>query len=177
MMPRTPPIDVTEHVPALLRYARSLLRDEAGTEDLVQDVLVAAYANAASYTPDRPLRSWLFTILHNRFVSDARRAAVRERHRAALAEAPPPVQPPEQETHLRLRQIERSLRALGDDQRAVLHLVAVEGLSYQEAAAVLAIPIGTLISRLSRARARLREIEDGAVEPPVPATHLRVVKD
>lgn len=165
---------VAEHIPAMMRYARALLRGRDGAEDLVHDALVSAYANAAQYRPDRPLGTWLLAIVHNRFVSDLRRAGVRESHRADLAAAAPAAHEPEQEIHLRLVQIEHAFLALSDEQRAALHLVAVEGLAYQEAAEALGIPIGTLISRISRAREKLRQIEDGQPGQHAPG-HLRVV--
>ena len=164
---------VIQHVPAMLRYARSLLRDESAAEDLVHDALVQAYTHADQYKSDRPLRTWLFSILHNRFVSDIRSAAVREKYRTTLTEAAVHAQPPDQESRLRLFEVERSLQELSDEQRCALHLVGVEGWSYQEAASVLSIPIGTLISRISRARAKLREAEDGEAAN----IRLRLVKD
>jgi RNA polymerase sigma-70 factor (ECF subfamily) len=148
---------VIEHIPAMLRYARSLTRDESAAEDLVHDALVQAYTRAGQYRPDRPLRTWLFAILHNRFVSDVRRMEVQKKHRASLADAATMAQPPDQEARLRLSEVDRAL-------------------SYQEAASVLSIPIGTLISRISRARTRLREMEgDGTNEAA--DVRLRLVKD
>jgi RNA polymerase sigma-70 factor, ECF subfamily len=167
---------VIEHIPAMLRYARSLTRDESAAEDLVHDALVQAYTRAGQYRPDRPLRTWLFAILHNRFVSDVRHMEVQKKHRASLADAATMAQPPDQEARLRLSEVDRALQELSDDQRCALHLVGVEGLSYQEAASVLSIPIGTLISRISRARTRLREMEgDGTNEAA--DVRLRLVKD
>lgn len=171
-----PDNQVTEHVPALLRYARSLLRDDSAAEDLVHDALVLAYAHADQYRPERSLRTWLFSILHNRFVSDVRQRGVRDRHLAAMTLLPPETPSSEQETRLRLSEVERSLLELSDDQRAALHLVVCEGLSYQEAALALSIPIGTLISRISRARTRLRELDEGEIGT-AGAPHLRIVKD
>lgn len=171
-----PDCQVTEHLPALLRYARSLLRDDSAAEDLVHDTLVLAYTHADQYRPERSLRTWLFSILHNRFVSDLRQRGALERRLAALAALPAEVPPSEQETRLRLSEVERSLLKLSDDQRAALHLVVCEGLSYQEAASALSIPIGTLISRISRARTRLRELDEGEIGAPA-TPKLRIVKD
>lgn len=165
---------VTELLPALLRYARRLTRDEHEAEDLVQETLAAAYANASSYQPGRSLRIWLFAILHNAFISRARHDAVRERYRASSF--PPDTGPSPQEHSVRLREVAAALDRLSEEQRQVLHLIAVEGLSYQEAAAVIGIPIGTLISRLSRARARLRAIEDGDADDRSPVS-LRIVEN
>ena len=175
-MTRFPDNQVTEHVPALLRYARSLLRDDSAAEDLVHDALVLAYTHADQYRPERSLRTGLFSILHNRFVSDVRQRGVRDRHLAAMAALPAETPPSEQETRLRLSEVERSLLELSDDQRATLHLVGCEGLSYQEAASALSIPIGTLISRISRARTRLRELDEREIGAPA-TPQLRIVKD
>lgn len=166
---KQPPSRVVDLVPALLRYARRLTRDEHDAEDLVQETLVSAYARADTYQPGRSLRIWLFAILHNAFVSRIRHNDVRERYRASTA--PPDVEASPQEHSVRLREVAEALDRLSAEQQQVLHLVAVEGLSYQEAADAIGIPIGTLISRLSRARAHLRALESDA---PVP---LRIVEN
>lgn len=166
---------VVDLLPALMRYARRLTGNDSDAEDLVQDALVRAYANADKYQRGRPLRIWLFSILHNVFVSGVRRQAVREQFRADMVATGDVVEPPTQEQLVRLHQVEAALAALPAEQQAVLHLVAVEGLSYQDAADAIGIPIGTLISRLSRARARLRALEEGA--PAARPSHLRIVKD
>lgn len=157
-----------------MRYARQLARNEHEAEDLVQEALAAAYANAGSYQPSRPLRIWLFAILHNGFISRARHDAVRERFRADTVPASVDTSP--QEYSVRLREVAKALEQLSPEQQQVLHLIAVEGLSYQEAADVIGIPIGTLISRLSRARAKLRAIENGEPEAEL-AIPLRVVEN
>lgn len=173
-MTKPPQEKVIDQLPALMRYARSLVRGDAA-EDLVHDTLVAAYSHADRFQRERSLRVWLFSILHNRFVSDVRRQATRERYAADALHLADEISPPEQEHALRLRQVERALAALNPDQREALHLVAVEGLSYQDAAAVLDVPIGTLISRISRARTRLREMEEGSATAP--AARLRIVRE
>ena len=93
------------------------------------------------------------------------------------AEIAEPVSPAEQENRVRLRQIQQAFISLPEEQRAVLHLIAIEGLSYQEAAESLGIPVGTLMSRLGRARAALRAFEAGAAQTAVgrPRPNLRVV--
>jgi RNA polymerase sigma-70 factor (ECF subfamily) len=171
-----PPPKVIDLLPALMRYARRLTHDEAEAEDLVQDALVSAYANADTYQRGRPLRVWLFSILHNIFVSGTRRQAVRDRYKAEAILATRESGPPAQEQSVRLHQIEAALAALSHEHQAVLHLVAVEGLSYEDAADALGIPIGTLISRLSRARARLRALEEGDLGTSK-NVRLRIVKD
>ncbi|WP_454683714.1 sigma-70 family RNA polymerase sigma factor [Ancylobacter moscoviensis] len=170
--------DVMGQLPVMRRYARALTRDDTDAEDLVHDALVRAYERRGSFETERGtggkgLRGWLLSVLHNVFV-DRRRSrtaeARREAESQALAET---VSAPAQEHHLRLAQVRDAFMALPEEQRAALHLVAIEGLGYAEAAATLGIPQGTLMSRLSRARATLRAIEDGA-EAAAP-TRLRIV--
>lgn len=168
--------DVPAQLGVLRRYARSLTRDDADAEDLVHDALVRAYEKRGSFTPERAtakgLRGWLLSILHNTFIDKRRtRRAEDERSRRAL-ELSEPVDEPAQEHHVRLAQVREAFLHLPEEQRAALHLVAIEGLGYADAAAALGIPQGTLMSRLSRARASLRAMEEGSAARP---THLRLV--
>jgi RNA polymerase sigma-70 factor (ECF subfamily) len=168
-------MDVVGLLGPLRRYARSLTRDEVQAEDLVQDTLVRAYERRSSFRSGGNLRGWLLSILHNTFIDGRRRHLAEGRrleHAAALAET---AAPPEQEGRIRLQQVREAFLGLPEEQRAVLHLVAVEGLSYQEAAMALGIPVGTLMSRLGRARAALRafEADGGPVNRPLP--NLRVI--
>jgi RNA polymerase sigma factor (sigma-70 family) len=153
-------------IPALRRYARALMRDRAGADDLVQDCLERAVSRWYQRR-DGDVRAWLFTILHNLAVNQFRKAASRGRHVAidetnedSFGEAA------SQEQKLIYQDVLAKLARLPEDQRAVLLLVAVEDLSYAEAAKVLGIPVGTVMSRLSRARERLQqELEGGAARP------------
>jgi len=153
-------------IPALRRYARALMRDRASADDLVQDCLERAVSRWYQRR-DGDVRAWLFTILHNLAVNQFRKAASRGRHVAidetnedSFGEAA------SQEQKLIYQDVLAKLARLPEDQRAVLLLVAVEDLSYAEAAKVLGIPVGTVMSRLSRARERLQqEIEGGAAQP------------
>ena len=153
-------------IPALRRYARALMRDRASDDDLVQDCLERAVIRWYQRR-DGEVRAWLFTILHNLAVSQFRKAASRGQHVAIdetneghFGEAAA------QEQKLIYQDVLTKLARLPEDQRAVLLLVAVEDLSYADAAKVLGIPVGTVMSRLSRARERLRqEIEGGAAAP------------
>jgi RNA polymerase sigma-70 factor (ECF subfamily) len=155
--------DVVAQLGVLRRYARSLTRDEAAAEDLVHDALLRAYENRASFRPDGELRPWLLAILHNAFVGRWRSHKAEERRLEQLADLAPDRNPGlGPEAAVRLGQIGRAFAALPEEQRAALLLVAIEGVSYGEAAAVLGIPLGTLMSRLGRARAALRAIEAGA---------------
>jgi RNA polymerase sigma-70 factor (ECF subfamily) len=171
-------IDVLGQLPALRRFARSLTRDESEAEDLVHDALVRAYEAKDTFRAGASLGAWLMSILHNSFVSGRRRESA-ERRRVEQVEAiASQVVQPSQDAAIRLAQIRDAFDALPQEQRAALHLVAVEGVSYQEAAATLGIPIGTLMSRLGRARAALRAVEEG-ISPSAPSflkgPRLRVV--
>lgn len=154
-----------ELIPRLRRFARSLAADPAAADDLVQATLERALTHGAGRRRDDALQPWLFSVLYRRFVDDHRRATRWKRIAwlfAAGDEAPPAT--PEQVFDARA-----SLAAfarLPAEQRALLMLVSVEGLGYREAADVLGIPIGTVMSRLSRARQALRALQEET--PSVP---------
>jgi RNA polymerase sigma-70 factor (ECF subfamily) len=156
-------------IPRLRRYAHALARHPVQPDDLVQDALERAWARRRQWRPGTDLRAWLFTILHNAFVSEMRRFA----SRGALTDSfdaderePAPGAHGAVGNHPgTMLDIERALAALSPDQRAVVLLVGLEDLSYREAAEVLDIPVGTVMSRLARGRARLRELMDGADAP------------
>jgi RNA polymerase sigma-70 factor (ECF subfamily) len=143
-------------IASLRRYARALLRDKNDADDLVQESLARALSRADRFKPGTNLRAWLFTIMHNVHVNQVRRKISRpdevpvEDHEMRL------ITPARQETSIELRDMSRALAELPDEQRQVLLLVALEGLKYDEVAAVLQIPIGTVMSRLSRAREAVR---------------------
>lgn len=161
--------DVLPHLDALRRYARTLTRDDTRAEDLVQEALADALGARRTFVGGN-FRGWLLSILHNRFVSDRRRDATEARRDAAVGMLADSSVTAGQETHVHLAQIGRAIDRLPADQRAVLHLVAVEGMTYPEAAATLGVPEGTVMSRLSRARAALRAFEAGGeatVRPPL----------
>ena len=172
-------LDVIGLLGPLRRYARSLTRDESQAEDLVQDALVRAYERQGSFRSGGNLRGWLLSILHNTFVDGRRRHLAEARRLAQAAITVEPASPPEQESRIRLQQIQAAFMSLPDEQRAALHLVAIEGLPYQEAAAALGIPIGTLMSRLGRARAALRAYEAGSATSQsaqgAPRPNLRII--
>lgn len=162
-------------IPALRRYARALTRDRAAADDLVQDCLERAVGHWQQRRADGDARTWIFAILHNLAVSGMRRARRRGPHvpmddadEAALA------RPPTQEDGLHRHDVLAALAELPEDQRTVLLLVSVEGLSYAEAAVVTGVPVGTVMSRLARGRERLRRAmeEEPALRQPV----LRRVK-
>jgi len=158
---------LVDQIPALRRYARALVRERQGADDLVQDCLERAWSRAHLLRSPETIRIWLYTILHNLFIS-----GIRSQRRA------PPLLPLQESGHvdpgspahhhaLLGEELERGLDALATEQRAALLLVGVEDLSYREAAEVLGIPEGTLMSRLHRGRRRLRALLDGATGTPL----------
>jgi RNA polymerase sigma-70 factor (ECF subfamily) len=160
MKDQRPDIDVLAELPGMRRYALALTRNPADAEDLVHDALVRALERNGQFRSGHGLRPWLLSILHNRFVDGLRARRAEKLRDSAFGEAIPAALPPSQEASLMLDDTRRAFAALPDDQRAALHLVAVEGLPYDEAAATLRIPVGTLVSRISRARARLRAADE-----------------
>lgn len=155
------PLEVVPHLAGLHRYARVLTRDAAAADDLVHDALLRAYERAGTFQPGRSLRAWLIGIVHNVFISGRRRAEAERRRDERLAEVS--AQGGHGHDHrLMLREVALLFDALPDHQRSVAHLVLVEGLTYQEAALALDVPIGTIMSRLNRARAALRGEAPGA---------------
>jgi len=160
-------MDVIGLLGPLRRYARSLTRDETHAEDLVQDTLVRAYERRGSFRSGGNLRGWLLAILHNIFIDGRRRHMVEARRLEEASALADTAALPEQDARIRLEQIKAAFLRLPDEQRAALHLVAIEGLPYQEAADALGIPLGTLMSRLGRARTALRgfEAEGAGLQP------------
>ncbi len=152
---------IIDQVPHLRRYARALLRDADTADDLVQDCLSRAMGRLHLWTPGSNMRTWLFSILHNQHVNSARRLA----HRPDQVDLSPDhatlqATQPEQSGRHEVRDLGRALEQLSEDQRQVVLLVGLEGLAYTEAAQVLDLPMGTVMSRLNRGRQRLREIMD-----------------
>jgi RNA polymerase sigma-70 factor, ECF subfamily len=147
-------------IPRLRRYARALTRDAVRADDLVQSCLVRAIAKEHLWQPGTDLRAWLFTILHNQHVNDVRRS-VREGVSVTVEEVTPTLAIAADATaSLQLRDLERAIAALPEGQRQVILLVGLEGMRYEEVAAILDIPIGTVRSRLSRGREMLRKLMD-----------------
>ena len=153
-------------IPRLRRYARALAHDPALADDLVQTCLVRALANEHRWQPASDLRAWLFTILHNVHISDLRRTA-RERRRNGVAVSFSPVRC-EPKAVLELIDLGRGIAKLPDAQRRVLLLIGLEEMSYEQTAKILGVPVGTVRSRLGRAREALRRLTDH--EPGTPTT-------
>ena len=157
---------IEPHIPGLRRFACALLRgDRHSADDLVQDCLERALSRWHQRRAEANVRGWLYTILYNRFLSDQHRRWRRGVHDGLLevAEAELPGIAGDQDSALTHRDLLRALATLTEEQRSVLVLIAVEDLSYEEAARVLGVPIGTVMSRLSRGRERLRHLMNGEV--------------
>ena len=165
--------DVIGQLDTLRRYARSLVRNADDAEDLVHDALVRAYEGQDSFRRGGSLRKWLLSVVHNTHIDRLRRARSQTRRAEESAGIMDASQPAAQDHAVRLRQVRDAFFDLPEEQREALHLVAIEDLSYQEAADALGIPVGTLMSRISRARARLRNFEDQT--GPGHNTHLLLI--
>lgn len=153
-------------IPALRRYAWGLLRHRSDADDLVQDCLLRALDHLDPAMGEDRVRAWLFTITRNLFISRLRKARLRGLRVPLDGIHEPPLSVGAgQEWSLRMRDIMRGFDRLPDDQRQVLLLVAVEGFAYGEVGAILGIPVGTVMSRLSRARERLRAATEGEAAP------------
>jgi RNA polymerase sigma-70 factor (ECF subfamily) len=149
---------ILAQIPHLRRYARALLGDRARAEDLVQDCLERAWSRFHLWREGSNLRTWLFTIMHNLHANAARTAS--RRPQTVPMDESSIVAPTRaaQEDGLEVASIELALAALSEEQRQVILLVGLEEMSYQDAAAVLGVPIGTVMSRLHRGRERLRQL-------------------
>ncbi|MDQ8020984.1 MAG: sigma-70 family RNA polymerase sigma factor [Moraxellaceae bacterium] len=161
--------DIVAEIPRLRRFARALTGDAYRADDLVQDTLERALNKWMLWRPGN-LRAWLLTIMHHVFISQARSHKTVEYYPEEML--PEVSARGAQDEGLALRDLDRALARLSLDQRQVLLLVTLEELSYEETARVLNIPVGTVMSRLYRARERLRALlasQDGSA-------HLRIVK-
>ena len=148
---------IVPYIPNLRRYARALVGDREGADDLVQDTLERAVRKFHLWRPG-DLRAWLFSIMHNVFVNQlkARKIAPEVEIDEASLAAPIPTA-----TSVDVLDLQRALLGLAPEQREVLLLVALEDMTYAEVSTALGIPIGTVMSRLSRGRERLRRLMGG----------------
>jgi len=159
---------IAEHIPRLRRYARALSGDSHRADDLVQDTLERALAKFHLWRRGSDLRAWLFTIMHNVFINQ-----LKARRELALDDAVADgLQSAPQSDPFELRDLDAALRQLPPEQREVLLLVGLEQLSYAEVSKALGIPVGTVMSRLSRGRERLRAVVSGSAN----VTSLKAVK-
>ena len=151
---------VEREIPRLRRYARALTRNAERADDLVQETLLRAISKRHLLQMGTDLRAWLFTIMHNQHVNLVRRA-VRDETAINIEQLSTSLAAISDPTASRqLRELERALGCLSEEQRAVILLVGLEGMSYEAAAQILNVPIGTVRSRLSRGRDELRRLLD-----------------
>lgn len=159
---------VVEQLPGLRRYARVLTGDVWAADDLVQDTLERACSKWRLWHSGSDLRAWLFTLMHNLYLNQRR--AMPSLQRLEIEDVQDSLQanaPPSDEA----LDLERCLQRLPAEQRAVLLLLTLEDLSYEDTARILAVPVGTVMSRLSRARSRLRALMEhtppaASAQPP-----------
>jgi RNA polymerase sigma-70 factor, ECF subfamily len=156
---------IEAEIPHLRRFARYVVRDVDRADDLVQECLTRAIAKIHTWTPGTNLRAWLFVILKNCHINAVRR----ERPCGEMPTDHPLLNvPANQDAHINLLEVRDAYLRLSQEHREVLLLVAIEGLRYEEAAAILKLPLGTVRSRLSRARQALRD----ALEEPAPMSTI-----
>ena len=158
-----------ELIPRLRRYARALVGERSSADDLVQDTLERAWAKLHLYRRGTDLRAWLFTVMHNVHVNRIRATRLNDPLEEEMPELAARSTQPDA---LLVRDLDRAIARLPADQRAVLLLVTLEEMSYEEVARTLGIPIGTVMSRLSRAREKLRAMMSGQAA----STKLKLVK-
>ena len=151
--------DLTAEIPYLRRFARALTGDPALADDLVQDCVERALVKSHLYDATRPLRAWLYAVLRNIHISGLRRE-----RRAGIVKTVEDLTDPEvaikasQEGETLFLQVTAALDRLPDQQREVVVLVALEDMTYRDVAEIIGVPVGTVMSRLSRARSALREL-------------------
>ena len=147
---------VEQEIPRLRRYARALTRETNRADDLVQDTLLRAISKSHLWQVGTDIRAWLFTIMHNQHVNSVRRALREEVTVNVEQLASTLVATSDPTASRQLHELERALGHLSEGQRQVVILVGLEGMTYDEAAKILGVPIGTVRSRLGRARDALR---------------------
>lgn len=157
--------DLEAQIPQLRRYARALTGDRWAADDLVQDTLERACGRWSLWRAGTDLRAWLFTVMHNLFIDGARRAARQGGPHADLDQVQAEPQTADGSPE-RLLDLQRCLMRLPEEQREVLLLVTLQDLSYQDVARITGTPVGTVMSRLSRARGRMRELMEGTTTRP-----------
>jgi RNA polymerase sigma-70 factor (ECF subfamily) len=167
-------IRAMQYIPRLRRYARALTGDNSAADDLVQDALERALIKQSLWREGTDLRAWLFTVMHNIFINQVRSAAANRLVSIDEVDADAVVDttPLQATDRLEIRDLDAALQALPEEQRAVVLLVGLEQMTYEEAARVLDVPVGTVMSRLSRGRERLRILLHRALG----SSPLKVVK-
>ncbi len=157
--------DIAVHIPRLRRYARALVGDASRADDLVQDTLERALRKFTLWRHGSDLRAWLFTIMHNIFINQLRANRLPSVPLDDTGENTLAAPPAGQEQQLQIRDLMTALRHLPAEFRAVVLLVGLEELSYDEAARVLGVPRGTVMSRLARGREKLQALMAGEQVP------------
>jgi RNA polymerase sigma-70 factor (ECF subfamily) len=152
---------IETHIGSLRRYARALVRDADRADDLVHDCLERALSRWHLWRGEGNLRAWLFTILHNVHVNNVRRDHAAGRPQPLPEGVELRATPPSQDDKLMLNDLAAAIERLPEEQRQTVLLVGLEGFSYREVARITGVPIGTVMSRLSRGRERLRELIAG----------------
>lgn len=166
-----PSVELVSCIPRLRRYARALVGDRGGADDLVQDTVERGWRRIAEWRRDGEMRAWLFGIMHNLHVDQLR--ARRLQTTALDEEATQPEHAVNPSAGLEIRDMEAALAMLPVEQREILLLVGLEGMTYDQIAGALGLPLGTVMSRLSRGREKLRILMEGKA---VRLTSLQVVK-
>jgi len=156
---------IIEQIPRLRRYARALTGNAHAAEDLVQDCLERAWNKFHLWQTGSNMPAWMFTIMHNIYINQVRKAVSRPTVVALNEWTDDRGVKPVQEKRVEVRNVGAALDLLPEEQRAVVLLVGLEELSYQEVPKILGIPMGTVMSRLSRGREKLRGLleESGVV--------------
>ena len=154
---------ITEQIPRLRRYARALTGERTRADELVQDTLERAWGKLHMWRRDSDMRAWMFSIMHNTFINQIRKNQI-----ATVSMDDEALEVPTRATQndfLEMRDLASAIGKLPYEYREILLLIGLEQMSYEEAAAVLSIPMGTVMSRLSRGRERLRIILSGESAP------------
>ena len=151
---------IVAEIPRMRRYARALLRNRDRADDLVQDTILLALEKNHLYERGTNLRAWLLTMMHNQYVNAVRRSM---RRGEIVVEELPLASPAPQITCLELRDLKSAIALLPEEQRETVLLIGLEGMNYAEVAQICDVPIGTVRSRLNRAREELRRMTDGTI--------------
>jgi RNA polymerase sigma-70 factor (ECF subfamily) len=165
-------VELEQCIPALRRYAYSLLYQQDQADDLVQDCLERAINKKQLWQPGTSLRAWLFTMQHNLYINQLKKLGRQPQMTAEIEQLTHELEP--HKSDILIHDIDFCMQQLPEEQRQVLLLVSVEGFSYKEISKILAIPLGTVMSRLSRARKALQALMNG--ETNISQTVLRSVK-
>jgi RNA polymerase sigma factor (sigma-70 family) len=168
-------VQLEAQIPQLRRYARSLTGDAWAADDLVQDTLERACDRWQLWKAGTDLRAWLFTLMHNLFIDGTRRAMRQAGVRVDIDDVAQELATPAGGAD-DILDLQRCLCRLAAEQREVLLLVTLQDLTYEQVARITGTPVGTVMSRLSRARARLRELMDGTAAGPATVVPLKRMK-